>query len=137
LASINDGSASQALLPLLHHPDRNIAQSAIEALGNVQAVEAVPALIHLLDADIWLQFAAVSALGKLEDARAVRPLLELVPNEVLAEPAIEALGRIGAPEALRPLVELLYGSDRIPQRDHILLAVAAIVARNPPGPAAL
>jgi HEAT repeat protein len=137
LSAINDGSASQALLPLLDHPDRNIAQSAIEALGNVQAVEAVPALIRLLDADIWLQFAAVSALGKLEDARAVPPLLELVSNEVLAEPAIEALGRIGAPEALRPLVALLYGSDRIPQRDHILLAVAAIVARNPPGPAAL
>jgi HEAT repeat protein len=135
LSLINDSSASRALLPLLDHPDRNIAQSAIEALGNVQAVEAVPALIRLLSADMWLQFAAVVALGKLGDPRAVRPLLELCAHEVLAEPAIEALGRIGSPEALRPLVELLYSSDRIPQRDQVLRAVAAILERNPPGPA--
>ena len=136
LSLINDSSASRALLPLLDHPDRNIAQSAIEALGNVQAVEAVPALIRLLNADLWLQFAAVVALGKLGDPRAVRPLLELCSHEVLAEPAIEALGRIGSPEALRPLVELLYANDRIPQRDQVLRAVAATLERNPPGPAA-
>jgi HEAT repeat protein len=135
LSLINDSSASRALLPLLDHPDRNIAQSAIEALGNVQAVEAVPALIRLLSADMWLQFAAVVALGKLGDPRAVRPLLELCSHEVLAEPAIEALGRIGSPESLRPLVELLYSNDRIPQRDQVLRAVAAILERNPPGPA--
>jgi HEAT repeat protein len=136
LSLINDSSASRALLPLLDHPDRNIAQSAIEALGNVQAVEAVPALIRLLNADLWLQFAAVVALGKLGDSRAVRPLLELCSHEVLAEPAIEALGRIGSPEALRPLVEVLYANDRIPQRDQVLRAVAATLERNPPGPAA-
>ncbi len=136
LALINDSTASRALLPLLDHPDRNIAQSAIEALGNVQAVEAVPALIRLLSADMWLQFAAVAALGKLGDPRAVRPLLELTSHEVLAEPAIEALGRIGSSEALRPLVELLYSSDRIPQRDQVLRAVSNILERNPPGPQA-
>jgi HEAT repeat protein len=131
LSLINDSSASRALLPLLDHPDRNIAQSAIEALGNVQAIEAVPALIRLLTADLWLQFAAVVALGKLGDGQAVRPLLELCTHEVLAEPAIEALGRIGSPEALRPLVEILYSNDRIPQRDQVLRAVAATLERNP------
>jgi HEAT repeat protein len=137
LALINDSSAKRALLPLLDHPDRNIAQSAIEALGNVEAVEAVPALIRLLDADLWLQFAAVAALGKLGDARAVPRLLELVTGDVLAEPAIEALGRIGAADALGPLVKLLCESDRLPRRDHLLVAIAHILGRNTLSPAAL
>ncbi len=52
---------------------------------------------------------------------------------MLAEPAIEALGRIGSAEALRPLLELLFANDRIPQRDQVLRAVAAILERSRPG----
>src|SRR5215207_4533786 len=114
LANICDSSTSYALLPLLEHPHRNIAQSAIEALGSMHAVEALPALVRFLGADPWLQFAAVAALGKLGDPRAVQPLLDLLDNELLQEPAIEALGRIGSPDALRPLLKSLFDIDRIP-----------------------
>lgn len=127
LSRIKDPSTVQALLPLLEHPDTNIAQAAVEALGAVRAREAVPGLIRLLDADLWLQFAAVAALGEIGDARAVQPLLDSLQNEMLAEPAVEALGRIGAAEALPSLLGLLAGQDRLPLRDQVLRATAEIL----------
>jgi HEAT repeat protein len=132
LANICDTSTSHALLPLLEHPHRNIAQSAIEALGSMHVVEALPTLVQSLTADPWLQFAAVSALGKLGDPRAVAPLLDLLDNELLQEPAIEALGRIASAEALAPLLERLFETDRIPLRDQLLRAVATILEHGRP-----
>jgi len=131
LSTINDVSAKQALLPLLDHPDRNLVQAAVEALGHMRAVEAVPALIRLLASDSWLQFAAASALGRIGDARAVGPLLERLDDELLAEMVIEALGRIGDADGLEPLLDRLVSSDRLPLRDQLLLAVAAILEDNP------
>jgi len=131
LSTINDVSAKQALLPLLDHTDRNIAQAAVEALGHMRAPEAVPALIRLLVGDPWLQFAAASALGRIGDARAVGPLLERLDDELLAEMVVEALGRIGDAAGLVPLLDRLVSSDRLPLRDQLLLAVAAILEHNP------
>jgi HEAT repeat protein len=133
LSRIKDPSTVQALLPLLEHPDSNIAQAAIEALGAVKAREAVPGLIRLLDADLWLQFAAVAALGEIADARAVQPLLDSLQNDMLAEPAVEALGRIGAAEAMPRLLSLLADHDRLPLRDQVLRAASTILdARGAP-----
>ncbi len=133
LSRIKDPSTVQALLPLLEHPDTNIAQAAVEALGAVRARDAVPGLIRLLRADLWLQFAAVAALGEIADARAVQPLIESIQNEMLAEPAVEALGKIGSAEALPCLLSLLAGQDRLPLRDQVLRASAAILeARGAP-----
>ena len=134
LSRIKDPGSAQALLPLLEHSDSNIAQAAIEALGALKAREAVPMLIRLLDADLWLQFAAVAALGEIGDSRAVQPLLEAIPNEMLSEPAVEALGRIASPEALPRLLSVLADHDRLPLRDGILRACAAILEGNPAPP---
>jgi len=134
LSRIKDPGSSQALLPLLQHADSNIAQAAIEALGALRAREAVPGLIRLLNADLWLQFAAVAALGEIGDPRAVQPLLDTVANEMLAEPSVEALGRIAAPEALPRLLGLLADQDRLPFRDVLLRACAAILEAQPASP---
>jgi HEAT repeat protein len=127
LSRIKDPATVAALLPLVEHPDSNIAQAAIEALGALKAREAVPALIHRLDADLWLQFAAVAALGEIGDARAALPLLDAIPNEMLSEPAVEALGRIAAPESLPRLLALLADHDRLPLRDFVLRAAALVL----------
>jgi len=134
LSRIKDPGSAQALLPLLEHSDSNIAQAAIEALGALKAREAVPMLIRLLDADLWLQFAAVAALGEIGDPRAVQPLLDAIPNEMLSEPAVEALGRIASPEALPRLLSILADHDRLPLRDGILRACAAILEGHPAPP---
>lgn len=134
LSRIKDPASAHALLPLLEHKDSNIAQAAIEALGGLKAREAVPGLLRLLDADLWLQFAAVAALGEIGDSRAVPGLLDAIPNEMLAEPAVEALGRIGSTEALPRLLGLLADHDRLPLRDCVLRAVAAVLEERAPPP---
>jgi len=134
LSRIKDPSSAQALLPLLEHSDSNISQAAIEALGALKAREAVPGLIRLLDADLWLQFAAVAALGEIGDPRAVQALLDAIPNEMLSEPAVEALGRIASPEALPRLLSILADHDRLPLRDSVLRACAGILEANPAPP---
>src|SRR3954468_1169558 len=134
LSRIKDPGSAQALLPLLEHADSNISQAAIEALGALRAREAVPGLIRLLDADLWLQFAAVAALGEIGDPRAVQPLLEAVANDMLAEPSVDALGRIAAPESLPRLLSLLADQDRLPLRDQLLKACAAILETHPAPP---
>ncbi|BDG09114.1 HEAT repeat domain-containing protein [Anaeromyxobacter paludicola] len=136
LSRIRDPGTVDALLPLLEHPDPNIAQAAVEALGGLRAPEAVPGIVRLLGRELWLQFAAVTALGDIGDPRAAAPLLELVEDELLAEPAVEALGKLRAPEALPRLLSLLARHERLPLRDQLLLAVAEILeARPAPAPA--
>lgn len=123
-------STEGALLPLVDHHDPNIAQAAIEAMGALASRAAVPRLLRLLDSDPWLQFAAVTALGQIGDGGAVEPLLARLGDELLAETIVDALGQIGAPEALLPLMEAMRAGDRLPLRDRVLLAVAAIVEKE-------
>src|SRR5262249_22674389 len=52
LSRIKDPGSGQALMPLIEHPDPNIAQAAIEALGALQAHEAVTGLVRLHVADV-------------------------------------------------------------------------------------
>ena len=127
LSRIKDPSTVQALLPLLEHGDSNIAQAAVEALGALKARDAVPGLLRLLHADLWLQFAAVAALGEIGDDRAVTELLDAIPNDMLSEPAVEALGKIASPDSLPRLLALLADHDRLPLRDFVLRAVAVVL----------
>jgi HEAT repeat protein len=131
LARIGDSSAGQAILPLLEHPDANVAQAAIEAAGKLRALEAVPALCGLLQRDLWLQLAAIAALGEIGDPSAVGPLMAFVPDSVLAEPAVQALRRIAAPESLQPLLPLLLAVRERALRDPLLLAAAVVIELHP------
>ena len=137
LARIGDPAAAPAILPLIRHDDLNVAQSAIEALGRLRSAEVVPTLLELLGGELWLQLAAIDALGAIGDPRAVRPLVDLVPDSVVAEPAIQALQRLAAPEALGPLLERLMLVRERSLRDALLLAVGVVIDLHPePGPAA-
>lgn len=131
LSRIQDSSTVPVLLPLLEHSDPNVAQAVIETLGHLRSNEAVPGLIRLLSADLWLQFAAITALGEIADRRAAKPLLALLSNEMLSEVAIKALANLADPDLLPQLLEYLIGEDRLPLRDHLLMAVAAIISKHP------
>jgi HEAT repeat protein len=136
LSRIGDATAGAAILPLLEHPDPNVAQAAIEAAGKLRVGEAVPALCGLLQGDLWLQLAAIAALGEIGHPDAVGPLLAFVPDSVLAEPAVQALRRIAAPESLEPLLPLLVTVRERAVRDPLLLAVAVVIDLHPdPTPA--
>ncbi len=136
LARIGDPVSSSRILPLLGHADANVAQAAIEALGRMRAVDAVPVLLELLDRNVWLQLAAVDALGEIGDASATAPLLGLVPDSLVAEPAVRALQRITAPESLAPLLDLLVRVRERPLRDAILEASGVMLELHPDAGAA-
>ncbi|MGH7499380.1 MAG: HEAT repeat domain-containing protein, partial [Gemmatimonadales bacterium] len=131
LSRIGYAASGPAILPLLNHPDPNVAQAAIEAVGQLRAREAVPALCQLLAGDLWLQLAAISALGEIGDAGAVGPLMAFVPDSVLAEPAVQALRSIAAPESLQPLLALLPVVRERALRDPLLLALAVVIELHP------
>ncbi len=131
ISRIGDAGAGLAILALLEHPDPNVAQAAIEAAGKLRVGEAVPALCGLLQRDLWLQLAAIAALGEIGHPAAVGPLLAFVPDSVLAEPAVQALRRIAAPESLEPLLPLLLTVRERALRDPLLLAVAVVIDLHP------
>lgn len=137
LSRIGDPAAAPSILPLLKHPNLNVAQSAAEALGQLRSAEAVPSLLQLLRGELWLQLAAIDALGAIGDPRAVGPLIELVPDSVVAEPAVKALQRLAAPESLEPLLARLGVVRERSLRDAVLLAIGVVIGLHPdPGPLA-
>ena len=131
LTRIGYPPAGRSILPLLHHSDPNVAQSAIEAVGQLRTREAVPALLELVDGDLWLQLAAINALGAIGALEAVRPLMALVPDSVLAEPAVQALRSIAAPESLETLLGLLPVVHERALRDPLLLAIGVVIDLHP------
>jgi len=131
LARIGHAPAGRSILPLLQHPDPNVAQSAIEAVGQLRTREAVPALLKLVNGELWLQLAAINALGAIGAPEAVQPLMALVPDSVLAEPAVQALKNIAAPESLEPLLGLLPVVHERALRDPLLLAIAVVIDLHP------
>jgi HEAT repeat protein len=138
LSRIGDPLAVHAVVPLARHPDPNVAQSAIEALGKLRHREAVPTLLELLGGDLWLQIAAIAALGEIGDPLAVQPLVALVPESIVAEPAVVALQRIAAPESLQALLRKLMEVRDRPLRDALLLAIGVVIDLHPnPVPVAL
>lgn len=131
LARIGYAPAGRSILPLLHHGDPNVAQAAIEAVGQLRSREAVPALLKLVDGELWLQLAAINALGAIGAPEAVGPLMALVPDSVLAEPAVQALRSIAAPESLAPLLAVLPVVRERALSDPLLLAIGVVIDLHP------
>jgi HEAT repeat protein len=131
LSRIGDPLAVHGVVPLVRHPNPNVAQSAIEALGQLRHREGVPTLLEMLQSDLWLQLAAIDALGAIGDPAAVEPLLELIPDSVVAEPAVAALQRIAAPESLEPLLRKLIAVREAQLRDALLLALGVVIDMHP------
>jgi HEAT repeat protein len=129
LGSMPEEEAAPILLGFISHPDLNIAQAAVESLGDLKCQRAVGPLLELLEGELWLRFAAILSLGRIGDARATLELLKIVGDESLGGTALEALGRIGDPSAIEPLCRELVREDRFPQRDAFLTAAGDCLAK--------
>lgn len=107
LGELKAQEAITPLITLLHAGDRVARSSAADALANIGATEAIPALIERTreEAEVVPRTWAISALGRLGDDRALVPLCELLhdPNGVIRGSAAQALGRLGHPAAIEPL----------------------------------
>jgi len=110
LGRVRDRSAVDPLCALLH--DGTVRDQAARALGEIGDPRAVEELCRVIEVCRWPCRAAIHALGKLRDGRAVIPLLNFVEARVRgcddqgAELAVEALVRIGPP-AVGPLCRKL------------------------------
>jgi competence protein ComFC len=82
----------------------------IVALGESKSSSAVPELVITLKSeDGNARRLAASALGKIKDIQAVRPLMDLLANETrpqVRQYAVKALGNIGDPRAIDLLVKI-------------------------------
>jgi HEAT repeat protein len=91
-------SYEEKLLQALYHPEPTVPVRAATILGELASTTAVEPLIQLaaLTCDLYIQEAAVAALGRIGDARAL-PLL----NQLRREGALRV--RISANQAIRAL----------------------------------
>lgn len=118
-------SAGRSLCELLKDEEYRTVQGgfplrrqAARALGQLQQVETVPALISALDSreDPQLREAVIQALAAIGDRRAIAPLLGLLASEQSQpyEALIEALGEFQVSEAWSDVVPFLeHPSERI------------------------
>jgi HEAT repeat protein len=103
LQHFRDAGAIEPLRQLLGHPDPNVVQAAIIALGRVGHAGVAADLLPFLNRELWLQVAAVEALGELRSQVAVESLARLLAEPMFGGLAADALSRIGGTEAFRQL----------------------------------
>ncbi len=115
LKSLTDLKSEQAvdlLLQALGDEDMRVRAKAIDVCGNLRATAATPVLVQQLflrDTSPEVKQRILAALGKIGDARAAQPIMELLDQDIskpMRGTAIFALGDLGAPESLATLDEL-------------------------------
>lgn len=103
LDRLRDPRALEALHGALGHPDPNVRQEAVVAVGRLGDARSIPHLLPLLDADFWVQMAAVQALGDLRAPEAVPHLERRLTDPLVGSVAAEALARVGGEDAFHAL----------------------------------
>ncbi len=112
LGEQKDPRAIGPLISALKDADINVRYHAIEALGNLRAVESVEALAEIAESrDFFLAFPALEALMRIGDPLGADRLLSLLEDEMLCEAAAGALGKLGDKQVVEPLAELLNNPD--------------------------
>lgn len=99
----------EPLVSLLGHGEANVRMHAALALGELRAIEAVPALVAALeDANQNVRFHAIEALGHIGASDAVEALARIASSGdfFLAFAAIDALARTDDPR-VAPLIQSL------------------------------
>ncbi len=143
LGNIGDTHVIPLLLASLNQSSLKLP--AIEALGHLRAVEALPQLIALIKSlpadayedrmegctdpqykeDLPPLEAAVKALANIGDAQAVPVLLQALHSTLLRQEAAEALTHFG-PAAKTPLLQLLKTTQNDNLRRHVLESLARL-----------
>jgi arylsulfatase A-like enzyme/HEAT repeat protein len=128
LGMLRDPAAAAALEALSPDPSTDLGMRAAVALGRLGDADAVPGLIAAARSGPTrrLRHEAIRLLGSLGDHRAVRPLLDLLPDLRVRRQAIAALGTLGDPAARLPLEDLIRWEHRPTVRDAAVQALGEI-----------
>jgi arylsulfatase A-like enzyme len=120
--------AAPALRQLIAAEDPGLRSRAAVSLGRLRDKAAVPSLIDAL----WMapnqyeREEAVRWLGRLGDARALDPLLNLLPEVHVRHLVVVALGEIGDARAYGPLLDVLRGDRNANVRDGVVRGLAML-----------
>lgn len=127
LGESGDPDAGPPLLEALSDPSPNVVAAVADALGEIGYAPALDALgATSRTDDLWLRAAAIIAMGRLQDERAMVYLEELAREPGLEKPLIEALIKIDHPTAL-PVLERVYQT----APDEALRAAGHLLATHP------
>jgi HEAT repeat protein len=129
LGEARDPAAVPHLIRLLQHPDLNVAQAAIDALGKLRAQSAASPIEAMLEADPWLRFAAAHALGEIGHPGSVHALMRAANDPAVSELAVEALGKTATIPAVAVLADLLADRAGGENFDGCLLALGTALGR--------
>jgi HEAT repeat protein len=129
LGEARDPAAVPHLIRLVQHPDLNVAQAAIDALGKLRAQSAAAPIEAMLEADPWLRFAAAHALGEIGHPGSVHALMRAAGDPGISDLAIEALGKIATVPAASVLADLLADRADSDSFDGCLLALGTALGR--------
>jgi HEAT repeat protein len=129
LGETRDSAAVPHLIRLLQHPNLNVAQVAIDALGKLRAPSAAAAIEAMLEADPWLRFAAMHALGEIGHPGSVHALMRAAEDASISEIAVEALGKIATVPAVTVLAEMVCSRALGEDFEGCLLALGTALGR--------
>jgi HEAT repeat protein len=133
LDRLRDPRALEPLHAVLGHSDPNVQQEAILAIGHLGDARSIPHLLPFLSADLWVQMAAVQALGDLRTPEAVSPLAARLTDPLVGSLAAEALARIGGEPAFRALAAH-WPAGGVEIDDETMLGLLAHVLEGLPRP---
>jgi len=119
LARLSDPQAVPALVEALGDEHPSVRRAASQALGFIGAPEAVPALIEALGNErvSGVPTSIISALGRIGDARSVKPLIQLLQekgkggNDLQGWRIVEALSQIDDERVLPALIQTIDTKD--------------------------
>ncbi len=100
---IGDPRGLEPLRAVLRHSDTNIVQATMLAVGHLGDHRVIPDLLPFLSEDLWLQMAAIQALGDLRSNQAIAPIAELLTDLTVGSTAAEAIAQIGGDQAFKVL----------------------------------
>ena len=113
-AGVRVSAQAGQLIDALASPTAADRANAAGMLGKIHAAEAVEPLLKLLhtEKDRSVRWAAVTALGELDDPRAIAPLMDIVRNDPANRRAAAlSLGQLEAWDAVDLMLEVLLDKD--------------------------
>lgn len=109
MGDIKKGVEPSMIMPLLKDPNANVRAAAAKSLGLLGYRDSIPELIKALKDEEWVCFSALDALGELKAVEAVEDIGSLLgsSSEAVCFVAIETLGKIGSEKAVDALIAYL------------------------------
>jgi len=88
---------------------KNVAVSAVEALGKIGQIEALPTLMGIVESDSFMKPEAYEAIGLIGSPNSAKYLVSrLQPEDAISSFAIvDALGNLGDPSSIATLMDYL------------------------------